>query len=55
LTLFGLLAACGSVFGMVYMAVVVLPLNIYRARQEEKALVEKFGDNYRAYRKTTFF
>ena len=54
-TLFGLLAACGSVFGMVYMAVVVIPLNIYRAREEEKALLEKFGDSYRAYRKTTFF
>jgi protein-S-isoprenylcysteine O-methyltransferase Ste14 len=55
LTLFGLLAACGSLFGMVYMAVVVLPLNFYRAREEEKALLEKFGDSYRAYRKTTFF
>ena len=55
LTLFGLLSACGSVFGMVYMAVVIIPLNLYRAREEEKALLEKFGDSYRAYRKTTFF
>lgn len=55
LTLFGLLAACGSIFGMVYMAVVVLPLNFYRARQEENALLEKFGDSYRTYRKKTFF
>ena len=55
LTLFGLLSASGSLFGMVYMALVVLPLNIYRARVEEKALLEKFGDSYRAYRKTTFF
>ena len=55
LTLFGLLAACGSVFGMLYMAVLVVPLNIYRSREEEKALLEKFGDSYRAYRKTTFF
>ena len=55
LTLFGLLSACGSVFGMLYMALVVVPLNIYRAREEEKALLEKFGDRYRAYRKTTFF
>lgn len=54
LTLFGLLAACGSVFGMVYLAVVVIPLNVYRARQEEKALVEKFGDSYRIYRKKTW-
>ena len=55
LTLFGLLSASGSVFGMVYMAVVVIPLNIYRAREEEKALLEKFGDRYLAYRKKTFF
>lgn len=55
LTLFGLLAACGSVFGMVYMAVVVVPLNLYRAREEEKALLEKFGDSYREYRKKTLF
>jgi len=54
LTLFGLLLACGSVFGMVYMGVVVIPLNIYRAREEEKALLEKFGDSYRAYRKKTW-
>ena len=55
LTLFGLLAACGSIFGMVYMAIVVIPLNWYRAREEEKALLEKFGDSYRAYREKTFF
>lgn len=54
LTLFGLLAACGSVFGMVYMVVIVLPLNWYRARVEEKTLLEKFGDSYRAYRETTW-
>lgn len=55
LTLFGLLSACGSIFGMLYMAAVVIPLNIYRAREEEKALLEKFGDRYRAYRETTWF
>lgn len=54
LTLLGLLAACGSVFGMVYMVVIVLPLNWYRARMEEKALLEKFGDSYRVYRETTW-
>lgn len=55
LTLFGLLTACGSIFGMVYMIVVVLPLNWFRARAEEKALLEKFGDSYRAYKKKTWF
>lgn len=54
LTLFGLLAACGSVFGMVYMGVVVIPLNIFRAREEEKALLEKFGDSYQIYRQKTW-
>jgi len=55
LTLFGLLSASGSVFGMGYLALVVIPLNIYRARQEEKALLEKFGDSYRAYCEKTWF
>ncbi len=55
LTLFGLLSACGSVFGMVYLALVVIPLNVYRAREEEKALLKKFGDSYLDYRKTTLF
>ncbi len=54
LTLFGLLAACGSIFGMVYMVLIVLPLNWYRAREEEKALLEKFGDSYRAYKSKTW-
>ena len=55
LTLFGLLSASGSVSGMGYLALVVIPLNIYRARQEEKALLEKFGDSYRAYCEKTWF
>jgi len=55
LTLLGLLAACGSTFGMVYLATVIVPLNWYRAREEEKALLEKFGDSYRAYKEKTWF
>lgn len=55
LTLFGLLLACGSVFGMVYLAVIVVPLNLFRARLEEKALLEEFGERYRAYREKTLF
>ncbi|MFQ5673061.1 MAG: methyltransferase family protein [Nitrospinales bacterium] len=54
LTLFGLLLACGSTFGMIYLLVVVLPLNLVRIRLEEKTLAEKFGADYHAYRKTTF-
>ncbi len=55
LTLFGLLFACGSVFGLVYWIVVVIPLNLYRARQEEKALQEKFGAAYETYTQKTWF
>ena len=54
LTLLGLLFACGSVFGMAYFFVVVIPLNLFRARQEEKALAEKFGDHYLQYRDKTW-
>jgi protein-S-isoprenylcysteine O-methyltransferase Ste14 len=55
LTLLGLLFACGSVFGMVYLVVVVIPLNLFRARQEEQALAEKFGEHYLQYRNKTWF
>jgi protein-S-isoprenylcysteine O-methyltransferase Ste14 len=55
LTLLGLLFACGSVFGMVYLVAVVIPLNLFRARQEEQALAEKFGEHYLQYRNKTWF
>ncbi|MEE9258617.1 MAG: isoprenylcysteine carboxylmethyltransferase family protein [Nitrospinaceae bacterium] len=55
LTLFGLLFACGSVLGMIYLFIVVIPLNIYRARKEEEALAERFGESYRAYCQRTWF
>lgn len=35
--------------------VVLVPLQIYRARQEEKILEAKFGDEYRQYRARTWF
>jgi protein-S-isoprenylcysteine O-methyltransferase Ste14 len=34
---------------------VLLPLQIVRARQEARVLEEKFGDEYREYRKKTWF
>lgn len=55
LTLFGLFLALGSIFGMIYLIAVVLPLNIIRARLEEKALWEKFGDHYESYLGKTIF
>lgn len=55
LTLFGLFLACGSTLGMIYLFVIVIPLNIFRANLEEKALSTQFGERYRAYRNKTFF
>jgi protein-S-isoprenylcysteine O-methyltransferase Ste14 len=34
---------------------VIIPLQIYRARQEKQALASKFGDEYRAYKARTWF
>ncbi len=55
LTQLGLFFACGSVFGMVYLFVLVIPLNVIRARMEEQALLSKFSDRYRIYRDSTWF
>ena len=49
LTLSGLFVAC------VYVGVVVIPLNIIRARAEEKALLEQLGLPYQQYRDSTLF
>lgn len=54
-TLLGIFIACGSRFGLVYLVVVVLPLNLVRARLEENALQEKFGESYADYKSKTFF
>lgn len=35
--------------------VVIVPLQIYRTRNEEKVLAAKFGDEYRAYKARTWF
>ena len=34
---------------------VLIPLHVFRARQEAKILETKFGDVYRNYRKSTWF
>lgn len=55
LTLSGLFLACGSAICLVYVFVVVLPLNLCRACLEEKVLREQLGRPYQQYRDTTFF
>jgi protein-S-isoprenylcysteine O-methyltransferase Ste14 len=38
-----------------WLFVVIIPLQIYRARKEEQVLAAKFGDEYRAYKARTWF
>lgn len=35
--------------------VIIIPMQIIRARREERVLEEKFGEAYREYRKSTWF
>lgn len=55
LTILGFMLASGSVAGMIYLIVVVLPLNFVRARLEDAALEKQFGGSYNAYRERTWF
>ena len=55
LTLGGLFLACGSKVCLVYVFVVVVPLNVFRARVEEVVLQEQLGEAYQQYRASTFF
>tara|TARA_B100000686_G_scaffold203410_1_gene210248 strand:+ start:471 stop:929 length:459 start_codon:yes stop_codon:yes gene_type:complete len=55
LTLTGLFLACGSGICLLYVFIVVIPLNIFRARAEEKALQQQLGNAYQQYRSNTFF
>ena len=54
-TILGLTVASGSSFGLTFLIVAVIPLNIVRARFEEKALLKKFGKDYEAYLSRTLF
>jgi len=40
---------------LLWLLVALIPLQIYRARNEEKVLAAKFGDEYRAYKARTWF
>ncbi len=57
---FGGLAVAGIVLYLnqplgLWVFAVVIPLQIYRARQEEQVLEAKFGDEYRKYKSRTWF
>jgi protein-S-isoprenylcysteine O-methyltransferase Ste14 len=54
-TILGLTVASGSVFGLIFLFVIVIPLNILRAYFEEKALLKKFGKEYEVYKSKTLF
>ena len=54
-THFGLFSACGSIFGIIYTFILIIPLNVIRAQLEEKAMFAKFGDCYRIYHDSTWF
>ena len=55
LTLGGLFLACGSTICLVYVLVIVVPLNVFRARLEEVVLQGQLGETYHKYRAGTFF
>jgi protein-S-isoprenylcysteine O-methyltransferase Ste14 len=57
---FGALAIAGIFLYMnqpryLWIFVVLIPLQIHRARQEGKILEERFGDEYRQYKSRTWF
>ena len=55
LTVFGLMLACGSIVGMFYLVLVILPVNAVRILLEERILDDQFGELYLNYKKNTWF
>jgi protein-S-isoprenylcysteine O-methyltransferase Ste14 len=58
--LFGALVIAGAFLYInqsryLWLFVVLIPLQIHRARQEEKVLEARFGDEYRQYKSRTWF
>ncbi len=47
LTFSGLALAKGSLIGLLFTLLVTTPLNIYRAKKEEKEIKDKFGVEYK--------
>ena len=55
LALFGLSLGSGSIPGVLYTILIVIPLNFLRAKTEEKELSKKFGQEYKEYKKRVLF
>jgi protein-S-isoprenylcysteine O-methyltransferase Ste14 len=55
----GLLLVGASLFispwGPLVVAVVIVPLQVYRARNEERVLASTFGEEYKRYKSKTWF
>ena len=54
LLVFGFLLALQKPY-LLLLLLILLPIQILRARQEARVLEQKFGDAYREYRSTTWF
>jgi len=52
--IFGFLLALQKPIVFLLLAILI-PVQIFRARQESKVLEEKFGDEYRQYKRSTWF
>jgi protein-S-isoprenylcysteine O-methyltransferase Ste14 len=44
-----------SVWGPLAVVLVIVPLQVVRARREERVLAEAFGEEYERYKSTTWF
>jgi protein-S-isoprenylcysteine O-methyltransferase Ste14 len=51
----GICILLGSWIALLLCFVVLIPVNIFRAKYEERLLVEEFGDEYRQFQKRTLF
>jgi protein-S-isoprenylcysteine O-methyltransferase Ste14 len=49
------LSLCLSPWGPLVVALVIVPLQVVRARREERVLAEAFGEEYERYKSKTWF
>ena len=55
LTFLGLSLATSSIPGFFYTIFIIFPLNLFRAKTEEKKLLEEFSKKYEEYKKKVLF